>query len=176
MSTSAMQELPPPPRIHTGELISAVSAMLLLPIIFLLQWYGVVGVPRVRRSGITTAENAWQTLTYSRWVMLVAIVIALGSVFLHARQRSHGAKTETGIVVASAGTITAALLIYRVLIDLPRPSSIVDPKLGAFLGLLAGIGIAIGGYESIREERARRGPVEQRLKRRRRLVSRPDAR
>ena len=171
-----MADQPPAPRIHTGKLISAISALLLLPIMFLLQWYGVVGVPQTRRSGITTAENAWQTLTYTRWVMLVAIVVALGSVFLHASQRSHGAKTDTSMVVTAVGAVTAGLLIYRVLIALPRPSSIVDPKLGAFLGLLAGIGIALGGIESVREQRAERASVIQRSRPRRRLASRSQAR
>ena len=35
-------------RIHTGELISAASALALLPIMFLLEWFGTVGLPRVR--------------------------------------------------------------------------------------------------------------------------------
>ena len=49
-----------PRRIHTGEIISALSALALLPIMFLLEWYGTVGLPRSRRSGIETAVNAWQ--------------------------------------------------------------------------------------------------------------------
>jgi hypothetical protein len=162
----------PSPRIHSGELISATSALLLVPIMFVLEWYGVVGLPQTRRSGITTAENAWQTLTYTRWMMLIAIVVALGSVFLHATQRSHGAKTDTSVLVTIVGTVTAVLLIYRVLIELPNPSSVVDVKIGAFLGLLAGIGIALGGIESIREERARRQSVVQKSRPRRRLASR----
>jgi hypothetical protein len=144
---------------------------------FALEWYGVVGVPQIRRSGITMDENAWHTLTFTRWVMLIAIVVALGSVFLHASQRSHGAKTDTSLVVAGVGTLTAALLIYRVLIEPPSPSSVVDLKIGAFLGLIAGIGIAIGGIESIREQRERRESVVQRSRaKRRRLASRPQAR
>jgi hypothetical protein len=167
-----MDEHAPRPRIRTGELISAACALLLAPMMFALEWYGVVGLPATRRSGITTAENAWRILTYTRWVMLVAIVVALGTVFLHITQRSHGAKTNTSIVVAAVGTITALLLVYRVLIALPRPSSVVDVKIGAFLGLLAAIGIALGGIESIREERARRNAVVHGSRpRRRRLAS-----
>jgi hypothetical protein len=171
-----MDERPRGPRIHSGELISATCALLLAPIMFLLAWYGVVGVPQTRRSGITTAENAWHTLSLIRWVMLLAIVVALASVFLHASQRSHGTKTDTSIVVAAVGTITAALLIYRVLIELPDARSVVDLKLGAFLGLLAAIGIAIGGIESVREQRARRAALVQHPRLRHRLASRAHAR
>lgn len=173
---TATAERPPRPRIHSGEVISATCALLLVPIMFALEWYGVVGAPQTRRSGITIDENAWHTLVYTRWVMLIAIVVALGSVFLHASQRSHGAKTDTSLVVTAVGTLTAALLIYRVLIELPNPSSVVDLKIGAFLGMIAGIGIAIGGIESVREERARRESEAQRARPRRRLTSRTEAR
>src|SRR5690242_19513821 len=79
-------------RIYVGELISAASAIALLPTMFLLEWFGTVGLPRSRRSGIETAENAWRVLTYTRWVMLLAVAVALGSVALHAFQRSHGTR------------------------------------------------------------------------------------
>jgi hypothetical protein len=174
---SATADGPPSPRIHTGELISFVCALLLAPVMFALDWYGVVGVPlQARRSGITTAENAWDVLTNVRWLMLLTILAAVGSVVLHASQRSHGAKTDTSVVVAVLGTATAALVSYRVLIDLPNSSSIVDVKLGGYLGLAAAIGIAIGGFESIRELRERRGTVVQKSRRKSHMAQAPDAR
>jgi hypothetical protein len=60
--------------------------------------------------------------------------------------------------------VTAALLAWRVLIDLPRPDQIIDQKLGAVVGVLAAIGIALGGYERLREERRRARRLEQRVK------------
>jgi hypothetical protein len=174
---SATAEGPPRPRIHTGELISFASALLLVPTMFLLDWYGVVGVPlQARRSGITTAENAWHVLTNVRWLMLLTITAAIGSVVLHATQRSHGAKTDTSVLMAVLGTVTAALVAYRVLIDPPNSSAVVDVKLGGYLGLAWAIGIAIGGFESIRELRERRGSLVQKSRRKSRVASSPDAR
>jgi hypothetical protein len=153
---------PPPPRIRSGELIGAISALVLLPAMFVLEWYGVVALPgHARRSGITSTENAWRGLTSVRWLMLVTIAVVLGSVILHATQRSHGSRTDTSLAVAALGTLTAALLVYRVLIELPNPSSVVDAKIGAFVGLLSAIGIALGGYESVRERRAGRTSVAE---------------
>ena len=129
----------------------------MIPIMFLLEWYGTVGLPRSRRSGIETAVNAWKELTIARWLILLAVIVALGSVILHATQKSHGAKTDTSVLVAAMGTLVSIVLAYRVLINLPHPSSVVDIKIGAYLGLLAALGIALGGYDSILEERARRG-------------------
>ncbi len=138
-----------------GELISAVSALVLLVAMFALKWFGLVVTPgpHAARSATPSAENAWHGLLVVRWVMALTIFVALGSVVLHATQRSHGARTDTSVAIAMLGSLTTVLLIYRVLINLPSPRSVVDEKLGAYLGLLAAVGVAIGGYESIREKR-----------------------
>jgi hypothetical protein len=153
-------------RVHTGELMSASSALLLLALMFLTKWYGVDGVPdpSAARPAVTTAVNGWNGLTSVRWVMLVAICAALGSVVLHATQRSHGSKTDTSRVLVALGSLTAALLIYRVLIAFPAPSRMIDQKLGAYLGLLAAFGIVLGGRQSMleQEERTRAGSTRQR--------------
>jgi hypothetical protein len=167
----------PAPRVHTGELISFVCAVALVPIMFGLDWYGVVGLPRHGgRSGLTTAEDAWRELTVLRWLMLVTVVAAVAAVVLHATQRSHGAKTDTSIMVTTLGTVTALLVGYRVLFDLPNSNSVVDVKIGAYLGLIAAVGIAIGGWESVREVRERRGTgIHHRARVKTPIESRPDA-
>jgi hypothetical protein len=144
-------------RVRQGALITAGSALVLLIVMFATKWYGVDEIPgRVAtRTQITHAANAWNSLSIVRWLMLATIVVAIGSVLLHGSQRSHGSKTNTGALVAVLGSVTAAVLIYRVLIELPSAGSVVDQKFGAIIGVLAAIGIAIGGYESMLEERER---------------------
>lgn len=166
------------PRVHRGELISLCSALLLLIIMLALAWYGVDEMPgpMTTRTGPTQAVNAWHALSVVRWVMLAAIVVSLGSVVVHAAQRSHSVKTDTGLIVWLLGSVTAALLVYRVLIDLPSPDSVVDQKLGAYLGLLSAIGIAYGGLESMREERARTRQRVARARARMRVAEEPAAR
>ncbi len=146
-----------PPRIRVGALVSATSALALLVIMFAMEWYGVAGVPdpSAVRPAVSTAENGWHGLTVTRWVLLATIVASIGAVVLHASQRAHGNKTDTSLIVAALGALSAVLLIYRVLIVLPAPTRVIDQKLGAFLGLLCALGIAWGGYEAIREQRAR---------------------
>src|ERR1700759_417841 len=146
-----------PPRLRVGALVSATSALALLVIMFATEWYGVAGVPdpSAVRPAVSTAENAWHGLTITRWVLLATIVAAIGAVVLHASQREHGNKTDTSLIVAALGALSSVLLIYRVLVPLPNASRVIDQKLGAFLGLLCALGIAWGGYEAIREQRAR---------------------
>lgn len=146
------------PRLRQGALIAAGSAVALGIVMFAMAWYGVDEIPgRVpARMPLTYAVNAWHALSVIRWLMLLTIVVAIGSVLLHGSQRAHGAKTDTGAVVAGLGTLTAAALIVRVLIVLPSANSVVDQKLGAYIGLLCAVGIALGGYEQMLEERTRR--------------------
>ncbi len=150
---------PPPraPRTRTGELISFAGALVLLVLMFAFKWFGlaVTASPSAQHAAASGAEDAWNGLTVLRWLMLVTIVTSVGAVVLHAKQRSHGSKTDTSLPVTALGALTAVLLAYRVLIDLPSPDRVVDQKLGAYLGLLAAVAIAYGGYESIREQRAR---------------------
>jgi hypothetical protein len=156
-------------RLRQGALITAGSALVLLIVMFATKWYGVDEIPgRVAtRTQVTHAANAWHALSIVRWLMLATIIVAVGSVLLHGSQRSHGSKTNTGALVAVLGTITAAVVIYRVLIHLPSPGSVVDQKLGAIIGVIAAVGIALGGYESMLEERerAKRGPHSSRAPR-----------
>ena len=166
------------PRIYRGELTSAVSALGLLVVMFTTKWYGVAGVPdpSAARPAISTAENAWNGLTIVRWVMVVTIIAALGSVVLHASQRSHGSRTDTSLLIFALGGLTSLLLLYRVLIVLPQPTMVIDQKLGALLGLACAFGIALGGFESIREQRSHTRALSLRPRRRKRLESEGPAR
>lgn len=165
-------------RVHRGELTSTVSALLLLGLMFLTKWYGVAGVPdpSAARPAVSTAEDGWNGLSVVRWVMLLTILASLGSVVLHASQRSHGTRTDTSLVLAALGSLTSILLIYRVLVDLPEATKVIDQKLGAFLGLICALGIALGGFESVGEQRALARAVSLRPRKRNRLASRRRAR
>jgi hypothetical protein len=151
-----------PARARRGELVSAIAALALLALMFLAKWFGVDGIPG--RSQVSSAENAWHGLTVTRWLMLLTIFVTLASLVIHVMQRGHGAQTDTGRVIAFLGTVTAVLLTWRVLIDLPSPNSVVDQKLGAYLGLLSAYAIALGGYYSVRSGAAR--PASARRRRR----------
>jgi hypothetical protein len=156
------------PRVLFGELTSSVSAVLLLVVLFATEWYGVAGVPdpSAARPAVSGAESGWTGLSLTRWVVLVTALAAIGSVVLHASQRRHGTKTDTSRLVAALGSLTSLLLIYRVLIVLPSGAKVIDQKLGAFLGLVCALGVALGGYESIAEHQARARSVVQRPRRR----------
>jgi hypothetical protein len=150
--SSTVRPMPPSPRHRNADIVSATSAALLAAVMFALAWYGGAGIPG-RTSRLVYAVNGWDALSLVRWLVLFTILAAVGSALLHLSQRSHGARTNTGLAITLLGALTAAALIYRVLIDLPSPDQVVDQKLGAFLGVLCALGIAYGGLEALRAER-----------------------
>jgi O-antigen/teichoic acid export membrane protein len=144
----------PAHRAPPGELVSGVFALALLILMFAAEWFGINRLPG-EASGVqrSTAENAWHALPVLRWLMLVTAIVAIGAVLLNASQQMHGARNDTGALVTVLGGLTAVLLAYRVLIDLPDAKQVVDQKVGAVLGMLCAFGIALGGYRTRSEER-----------------------
>ena len=146
-----------PGRAPTGELTSALSALVLLIVTFATKWYGIVALPHsADRAGIQGATSAWTQLTLGRWLIVASVLVAIGSVALHLSQRAHGSQTDTSLIITVIGTLTALELGYRVLVNMPSPHSVIDAKLGAYLGVLAATGVAVGGYESMLAVRRRR--------------------
>lgn len=152
--------------IARGDLVSAVGGVLLLALMFFTAWYGIDQLPSRSSAGAAraTSENAWHALSLVRWVMLLTVVVAISAAIVHATQRSHGAKTRTGIAVTSLAALTALLLVYRVLIAFPTPDQVVDQKLGAMLGLLAALGMVVGGFATARAERSSSRAGAQRVR------------
>jgi hypothetical protein len=167
-------------RAPTGELTSALSAVVLLIVTFATKWYGIVALPHsADRAGIQGATSPWVQLTFGRWLIVASVLVAIGSVALHLSQRTHGSQTDTSLIVTVVGTITALELGYRVLINTPSPHSVIDAKLGAYVGLLAATGVAIGGYEYLLAQRRLRRAKRKRHRRPRQaaaVASRPQPR
>jgi hypothetical protein len=141
-------------RLRSGEAIAGVAAVVLLASVFLLPWYGLTGTiaPVAARLGVSTSVNGWQSLTSVRWLMLVTIVAALTLVYLQGTRRSPALPASFSLIVMLLGGLTALALIYRVLINVPGTSGVVEHRVGGFVGLISGCAIAYGGYRSLREE------------------------
>jgi hypothetical protein len=145
-----------PDRLNRGELVCAAFALLLLVVTFALAWYGVDGIPgRPGAPNAARSENAWQGLSVLRWLMLVTILTAFAAVVVHLARPGRHVVAAVRLLLLGLTTLTAALLIVRVLIDLPSGDRVVDQKIGAVLGLCAALGMAYGAFEAVREQRSR---------------------
>ena len=129
-----------PARLRRGEMLAGASAVLLTIFMVGGKWYAGSG----RTGGSLTG---WQALTDLRWLLLVAILSAVGLVFTQASRRAPAVPVTMSLIVMLLGIVVVVALIYRVLIN-PAPHQ----QAGAYLGLLSALGIAVGGYLSLRQE------------------------
>ena len=145
----------PARRLTRGELICAATGLVLVVMLFAAAWYGEEGTPGPGHRIVTRTQTGWQALTSVRWLILVTVLVAFSALAVHAARATRQAVAAVRLALLALSAATAAALIFRVLIDLPAPTRIVDQKLGAVLGLMVGLGLAYGAVEAVREQRAR---------------------
>ena len=126
-----------PARLRRGELLAGTGAVLLLVFLLAGKWYGHGGRSR----------TGWQAMTNLRWLLVVTIAAAFALVLAQVARRSPAMPVTLSLIVTVLGPISVLALIYRVLISPPA-----HEQAGAFLGLVSAIGLAYGGYLSLREE------------------------
>jgi hypothetical protein len=135
--------------------IVAVGAVALLVFMFFFDWYGgnVTGLARgVQLTGAALSSTGWQTFTISRWVWLLTALLALGSVVAWARGYEDRGPLPLSAIVAGFGALASALIVIRILHHPGLSASAgtvhlsYGVKTGIWLGLIAALAIAFGGY------------------------------
>lgn len=141
-----------PRRLRLGEIVAGASAALLLVFMFALHWYALSSSlsETAANEGVQTSWNGWNGLAHLHWLLVVTIAAALALTYFQAARRQPALPITLSVIVTVLGGLSALALIYRVLIN--TPASTLDQRAGAYLGLVAAIGIAYGGYKSMREE------------------------
>jgi hypothetical protein len=127
-----------PSRLRRGEMLAGASAVLLAVFMVGGKWYG---------TGNGGSRTGWQALTDLRWLLLVTIIAAVGLVSAQASRRAPAIPVTMSLVVMLLGLVTVVALIYRVLIN-----AAPHQQTAAYLGLVWALGIAWGGYLSLRHE------------------------
>jgi len=140
-------------RITFGEMVAAVSGLVLLIVMF-FPWYQV----EAETAGFKASEsgNAWEVFAFIDLLLLLVVLVAIGV----AVARAAGAMpaqlpAPPGMIVAAAGALALLLIVFR-LISIPGPDVDIggvdfDRQIGIFLGLLAAAGITFGGYTAMNE-------------------------
>jgi hypothetical protein len=151
-----------PISLRAARRIVAVGAVALAVFMFFFQWYGgsVTGLPiGAHLIGATVSTTGWQTFTVSRWVWLLTILVALGSVIALSRGYKDDGPLPLRALVGALGVLASALIVIRILHH-PGPSvsgaSVhisYGIKTGIWLGLAAALAIALGGYVQMLPEK-----------------------
>lgn len=118
--------------VSQGQVIAAGGGILLFIFLF-LPWFGAPG-----------AENlsGWEGQTTTDIYLLITAVVAVGAALTGGGGVGPPGMTMNG-ATALLGGVGTILLLWLVAIDFPDGA---DRKIGLFLGLLAVIAIAVGGY------------------------------
>jgi hypothetical protein len=152
-------------RLRTGEWLALVGAAALLVTLF-LPWFGVE-VPSAEEQGQGSAVlNLLNTYSKGSWgsgwdaLGWLTILLALGAIgcaawlaFANATGRPVAQTVAASVLTPSIGTFAFVALALRALVFQPGPNELVVLRYGAWLGLLAALILALGGWWAIKDER-----------------------
>ena len=148
-------------RLSTGEKIAGASAVLLFIFMF-FDWF-TVEVSGGDLFSLSVGGSAWETFSYIDLFLMLTIIVAVAVVVIRLSDALVEPPISLNAVAAVLGGISVLLILYRI-IDPPGDTGGVsgveiDPALGIFLGLIAAVGIAYGGYRAMQEEGASFGEI-----------------
>jgi hypothetical protein len=144
-------------RLTQGQLIAAIGAVVLIVAMF-LPWVGVSGpsVPAgitlpqgVSGVGGSTSDNIWKGSTLDIYLLITVIVAAVPA--LLALTDSAEEFSFVSAATFLLGVVAVILIAAFLTVDFPDGA---DRKIGAFIGLVAAIAIAFGGFRAMQEEDA----------------------
>ena len=137
-------------RLRQGELVAGIGGVALLVVMF-LDWYAVVGFGEV-------AANAWQAFSITDLILAITALSGIALAVLTASRRSPALPVALSVITATLGALATLLVFYRIL-NQPGPNDFVEVKFGAFVGFLAVLAVAAGGYLSLRDEEGEDAPM-----------------
>lgn len=141
-------------RLNLGEKIAGASAVLLFIFMF-FDWFTVDISGGEGLFSVSVGGSAWDALDIIPIILMVAIIAAVALAVIRLTDAVFEPPVSMAAIVAILGAISVLLILYRI-ISPPNggdvPGVDVNPALGIFLGLIAAVGIAYGGYRAMQEE------------------------
>lgn len=140
-------------KLGRGEMIAAVSGIALLIVMFLFDWFSVDLSDAGGLFEVSVGGNAWDTLELIRWLLLLTAIVAVGLAVLKANSQKVDLPVAGSALVAGLGILSALFVLIRI-ISPPDGGAGVDVgrDIGVFLGFLATLGVAYGGWQAMSEE------------------------
>jgi hypothetical protein len=139
-------------KLRAGELVTGGSAVLLLVVMF-LDWYGLdVALGALGR--LDLGANAWEAFGVIDLVLALLVVLGIATLVSQLVGRGPALPVALEVITSTVALIAALLVAYRIL-NQPGPNDLVDVKLGAWLGLLATLGVFWGAWKALSDERPR---------------------
>lgn len=150
-----------PQKLELGEILTGVSGLALLGVLF-LPWFNWVagGIVISDGSGSRNPQNSltlWETFPLIAYILLALGIVAVG-VVLFKFLRSTGVPSVTNIFMMGFGAIAAGITLLKIIMPptevdmgaMVLQSVDVTAGIGSFLALVAVIGIVLGSGLSLR--------------------------
>lgn len=128
-------------RLRRGEIIAFLSALALVLLVFLVDWFRFTNP-----DGSHTSANAWTSLPTLRWLVLVTAAGGLLLGYFQGSREAPALPVAWGVVEVTLSAITTVALLIRVL------TGEGSPLIGAIAGLVAVAALTAGAFLSLREE------------------------
>ena len=135
-------------RVRAGELIAGAAGVVLLASLF-LDWYSV--------SSRDDTLTGWAAFSFVD--ILLALIALLGIALALSEVVGRGPALPVGIgVVTTTLALAGSLLVLYRILNQPGPNDLISVEPGAYLGFLATLGVFLGAWLSLSDERPR--PVD----------------
>jgi len=146
-------------RLRQGDLVAGVGGVVLLVVMF-LDWYSAGGSATFQGQDIdiSLGFNAWQAFSITDLILALTALSGIALAVLTASRRSPALPVALSVITTTLGALATLLVFYRIL-NQPGPNDFVEVKFGAFLGFLAVLAVAAGGYLSMRDEEGEDAPM-----------------
>jgi hypothetical protein len=147
-------------RLTQGEKIAGASGIALILIMFIFKWFGVEFSGGVEGFGVSVegSENAWGSYGFIDIVLFITVAAAIGLALISASQVEVGLPVAASAVVAGLGILSVVLIVISIIsppdfgVDVDAAGVDQTRKIGVWLGLIAAIGVAYGGWRAMQEE------------------------
>ena len=137
-------------RLSWGDWVSAVCGVLMLVALF-LPWYSVGG----------EEVNAWESMAFDDIILALAAVLAIIAALLVGMKRLTSFSVATTGLVLLPAAVGLIVTVYRLVS--PAPAGDASLEIGAWLGLVAALGMAVGAWQGADDEGpARRSAAAER--------------
>jgi hypothetical protein len=144
--------------LNRGEKIAGVAGVLLILIMFIFDWFGPKGATDLG------GTNAWESYGLTDIILFLTALAAVGLAVLAASDAEVGIPVALSAIVTALGIISVILVVISIIsppdYDIPGVAGTAfaggeietSVKIGVILGLLAAIGVTVGGYLAMQEE------------------------
>jgi hypothetical protein len=159
-------------RLTQGEKIAAVSGVALILIMLIFKWFGVEATGEFGALSATVdvdSRGAFGSYGFIDIVLVITVAAAIGLALISASQTEVGLPVAASAIVAGLGVLSVVLVVISILsppefLDVSGDGIDYTRKIGVWLGLIAAIGVAYGGWRAMQEEGTSFGEEANRLR------------